>query len=254
MELNFNISIANNYKSKPQQIRIMSEDWVARNIYCVKCGGILQVFKNNNPVGDFYCAGCSEEFELKSKNGKPAQKIPDGAYETMMEKIKNNQIPNLFYLTYGADMVVDNLIVIPKYYFAEKMIEKRMPLSINSRREGWIGCNINLRSIPKSAQLFLIKNKIIKDKKHTLDEFNKMLFLAKEPNSSRGWLLDIISCIERLKMRDFSLSDLYGFKKELSTQYPDNENIKAKIRQQIQILRDHNYIRFVHRGRYQLCD
>lgn len=79
-----------------------------------------------------------------------------------------------------------------------------------------------------------------------------MLFLARQPIQSRGWLLDIISCIERLKMTDFSLSDLYRFEKELSIQHPHNENIKAKIRQQLQILRDNQYIRFVHRGKYQL--
>lgn len=252
MQLNFDISIANRYKSKSQQIRIMSENWVEKNIYCVKCGGVLHTFKNNNPVGDFYCTECFEEFELKSKDGKPSQKITDGAYATMMEKIKKNQIPNLFYLTYNADMVVDNLMIIPKYYFTEKIIEKRTPLSLNSRRQGWIGCNINLRPVPESGKLFLIKNKIIKDKKEVLDRFNKMLFLARQPIQSRGWLLDIISCIERLKMTDFSLSDLYRFEKELSIQHPHNENIKAKIRQQLQILRDNQYIRFVHRGKYQL--
>lgn len=154
MELNFNIAIANNYKSKSQQVRIMSEDWVEKNIYCVKCGGVLHAFKNNNPVGDFYCVKCSEEFELKSKSGKLSQKITDGAYTTMIEKIKKNQIPNFFYLTYDVDMIVDNLIVIPKYYFTEKIIEKRTPLSGNSRREGWIGCNINLHLFQKVGNCF----------------------------------------------------------------------------------------------------
>lgn len=88
MQLNFDISIANRYKSKPQQVRIMSENWVEKNIYCVKCGGVLNAFKNNNPVGDFYCTECFEEFELKSKGGKLSQKVTDGAYATMIEKIK----------------------------------------------------------------------------------------------------------------------------------------------------------------------
>lgn len=41
-------------------------------------------FENNRPVADFYCQKCSEEYELKSKNGKLTNTITDGAYATMI--------------------------------------------------------------------------------------------------------------------------------------------------------------------------
>jgi len=70
------------YKSKAQIARILTEDWVKNNSFCPNCGEAhLQEFENNKPVADFYCKSCSEQFELKSKNGnKLGSKIVDGAY------------------------------------------------------------------------------------------------------------------------------------------------------------------------------
>jgi len=88
MNLTLNTNLAHGYKSKPQIARVLSEDWVLRNIYCPGCGcSSLNKFKNNRPVADFYCKKCSEEFELKSKSGKFSNTIAGGAYSTMIERI-----------------------------------------------------------------------------------------------------------------------------------------------------------------------
>lgn len=47
----------------------------------------LSQFENNRPVADFYCPGCGNEYELKSKNGILGNKITDGAYDTMIARI-----------------------------------------------------------------------------------------------------------------------------------------------------------------------
>jgi hypothetical protein len=71
MNLSFNTKLADGYSSNSQIARVLTENWVKENSYCPCCGEVpLNEFENNRPVADFYCKKCSEEFELKSKNGK----------------------------------------------------------------------------------------------------------------------------------------------------------------------------------------
>ena len=80
MDLNFNQQLASAYKSPSQIVRVLSEDWVAKQSYCPNCSAQpLAEFANNEPVADFYCANCKEQFELKSKKAKLSQIINDGA-------------------------------------------------------------------------------------------------------------------------------------------------------------------------------
>lgn len=110
MSLYFNQNLALDYHSNSQKIRVMSENWVVDNVYCVKCGNKLEHFANNKPVGDMYCTSCKEEFELKSNKAKMGKFIADGAYSTMIEKIEKDDIPNFFYLNYSVnDFKVNNL-------------------------------------------------------------------------------------------------------------------------------------------------
>lgn len=97
MRLNPPIEIAKSYSSQTQRIRIMTEDWVNRSGFCPNCGRALSQFGNNKPVADFYCANCSEEYELKSKNGNVGKKIVDGAYATMIERLNSDNNPNFFF-------------------------------------------------------------------------------------------------------------------------------------------------------------
>ena len=69
---------------------------------------------------------------------------------------------------------------------------------------------------------------------------------------ARGWMLDIMRCIERIDRDEFTLGDMYAFEGELAAAHPENNHIKDKIRQQLQILRDKGYIDFVSRGHYRL--
>lgn len=101
MNLYFDKNLANEYSSKAQIARVLTENWVLNNSYCPKCGNLpLSEFENNRPVADFYCQNCLEEFELKSKNGRLPNVITDGAYATMIERINANNSPNFFFLTY----------------------------------------------------------------------------------------------------------------------------------------------------------
>lgn len=140
MDFRFDEGLAVRYKSNSQKIRIMSENWVANNVYCPVCGNSKIInMENNLPVADFQCDYCGEIFELKSKCGKIRRKIADGAYDTMINRITSSSNPDLFVMQYSNDLQVMELSVVPKFFFTPTIIEKRKPLSPSARRAGWVG-------------------------------------------------------------------------------------------------------------------
>lgn len=255
MNLAFDKKIADGYSSPSQKIRILTEDWVDRQIYCPNCGHLdIDKYVNNRPVADFFCSNCKEDYELKSKKENIGNKIVDGAYRTMIERLQGNNNPNFFLLNYDLHSLdVLDFIVIPKHFFIPEIIEKRKPLSPTARRAGWIGCNILLQSIPQSGKIFFVKNGQVEPRQKVLAEWQKTLFLREEKEiSARGWLLNVMRSVEKLGKREFALDDVYAFERELSRLHPDNKHIKDKIRQQLQVLRDRSYLEFVGRGQYRL--
>ena len=97
MNLQMNFKIAEKYHSNEQKIRVITENWVHNNLFCPYCGNeYISHFENNRPVADFYCPHCSEEYELKSKNGSISNKVNDGAYATMIERIESINNPKFF--------------------------------------------------------------------------------------------------------------------------------------------------------------
>ena len=68
----------------------------------------------------------------------------------------------------------------------------------------------------------------------------------------RGWTLDVLKAIRKLNKAEFSLSDVYQFESELAAMHPGNRNVRPKIRQQLQVLRDLGFINFTDRGHYSL--
>lgn len=255
MKLTFDTEIAISYKSASQKARVLTEHWVAASAFCPNCGHSgMDKYPNNQPVADFFCSHCSEDYELKSKQNSIGSKIVDGAYRTMMERLQSNENPNLFLLNYDTNnWAVLAFLVVPKHFFVPEIIEKRKPLSPTARRAGWVGCNIALQNIPSIGKIFFIKNRLIEQKEKVLSQWKKTLFLREEKKSSaRGWTLDIMKCIEKLNKTEFTLHEMYTFEHELCQRHPDNQHVKDKIRQQLQILRDRGYLEFVGKGQYAL--
>ena len=250
MNLNFNPSLATNYQSMSQKIRVLSEAWVKNNGYCPNCHfQSLSDFANNQPVADFFCTSCAEQYELKSKKGTLSPMINDGAYDTMIQRINSDNNPNFFFLTYSKALSVTNFLIIPKHFFKPDMIVKRKPLSVTARRAGWVGCNIDLRKVPESGKVFLVKNQHVISQEIVSQQFRQSLFLRAQSQRARGWTLDVWHCIDRLD-EQFTLPQVYQFVDELKNKYPDNHHIHDKIRQQLQILRDKGVIEFLGRGHY----
>lgn len=254
MDLLFNQGITHIYKSNSQKIRVMTEDWVLQNIFCPNCGQPVNEYKNNKPVADFYCKKCIEDFELKSKNGNFSKKISAGAYSKMIERINSFEKPNFFFMGYRINTLsVKDFFVVPKHFFISEIIEKRKPLSETARRAGWVGANILFSKIPKAGRIFYIENGIEINKKLILEKWQKTLFLKQiKRTEEKGWILDIMNCIDALGKKEFSLEELYVFESDLQAMHPKNKHIKDKIRQQLQFLRDKDYIDFLGQGRYKL--
>lgn len=255
MNLSFDTKLADSYTSPSQKIRVMTENWVDNQIFCPNCGQLnISKYENNKPVADFFCSNCKEDYELKSKKDSVGNKIVDGAYRTMVERLQSNNNPNFFVLNYDLQSLdVLNFLVIPKHFFVPEIIEKRKPLSETARRAGWTGCNILLQSIPQTGKIFFVKNRQIESKENVITNWQKTLFLREEKEiSAKGWLLDIMNCIEKLKNKEFSLDEIYAFENFLSKKHPENKHVRDKIRQQLQILRDKGYLEFINRGIYKI--
>lgn len=252
MNLSFDLKQAEGYKSNSQKARVITENWVLSNSYCPNCGNFpLNDFENNKPVADFFCKSCSEEFELKSKGGKLVNKITDGAYSTMLERINSANNPNFFFLTYSKNWTVENFLIIPKQFFTEEIILKRPPLAPTAKRAGWVGCNIDISKVTEAGRVFLVKNSTIIDKGIVSQSFRNTMFLRQKSNEAKGWILDVMRCVDEIKTDEFKLDDVYNFENRLKLKYPNNNFIKDKIRQQLQMLRDKGFIIFVGRGKYK---
>lgn len=252
MDLKFDLGLAEGYKSASQRSRVLTEGWVHKEIFCPSCGVAIVRFPHNNPAADFYCPSCGEVFELKSKQGAVGKKIVDGAYMTLMSRLAGRDNPNLFILTYDIhSAMVHDFLVIPKHFFIASMIEKRPPLSATSRRAGWVGCNIVITDVPATGKIHYVRDTHVQPKESVLDTWKKTAFLNETSNSERGWIIDVINCVDRIPSNEFTLSDVYRFEPELSEKHPENIHVKAKIRQQLQMMRDKKYIVFLGKGQYR---
>ncbi len=254
MNLHFEESLGDRYKSKSQKVRVMSEIWIEKNMFCPCCGNVSLVkLKNNQPAADFRCDNCGEVFELKSKKGKTGKKINDGAYSTMIKRINSITNPNFLVLNYSSGLTVTDLLIIPKFFIIPQIIERRNPLASTVQRAGWTGCNILYHNIPPQGKIYIIKNEIIRRKDEILENYVLIKNLETNNINSRSWLFDVLNCVNQINKIEFCLKDVYAYIDVLKDRHTNNNNIEAKIRQQLQVLRDKGFIEFLDRGHYKKC-
>lgn len=253
MNLQLDRRKAENYSSNAQKIRVMTENWVDKNMFCPYCGNqYVTHFENNRPVADFFCPSCMEEYELKSKGASISNKVNDGAYNTMIERITSINNPNFFFMHYNkTNFKVENFVMVPKYFFSLDIIEKRKPLSDTARRAGWIGCNILLSQIPDEGRIYIVQNEKKVSIEKIIKKVHKTEFLRGSKLDARGWTLDVLNCVNMIENKDFTLDQIYRFEELLAEKHPDNHHVKDKIRQQLQMLRDNGIIEFTGRGHYK---
>ncbi|KAA5803694.1 restriction endonuclease [Alkalicaulis satelles] len=241
--------------SASQSARKWTEDWAKEQLYCPACGAIkLEPFRANAAVADLFCGTCEEQYELKSSKRNFTNKIVDGAYDTMMGRLGEANNPNLLLLTYDIDSLrVNSLTLVPKFFFTPNIIEKRKALGPKARRAGWVGCNIIYGKIPESGKIKIVDSGITINKNLVLEQWKRTAFLQSVGSEARGWLTEVMNCVELIGKDRFSLSDVYAYEQHLSTIYPGNNNIRPKIRQQLQVLRDAGWLIFLGNGQYELA-
>jgi len=253
MNLQGRADLALFYKAGPQIARVVSEDWCGRELYCAACSSDhLTALGRNFPGLDFVCPQCHEPFQLKSSRTWNQRKIVDAAYDAMVRAIRSERVPNLLVMQYSADWFVKNLLLVPSSFFAETAIEKRPPLSPSARRAGWTGCNILLERIPRDGKIPVVSDGHAHPAHQVRLEFSRARKLALVPPRVRGWTLDVLNAIRHLEKTNFTLTEAYQLQDYLQSLHPNNRNVKAKIRQQLQILRDLGMLRFVSPGNYSV--
>lgn len=241
------------YEAQTQNARFWSEGWVARELYCLNCGSPkLLKLPNNNPVGDFACRACSEEYEVKSKSGRISGSVVDGDYKVMIQRLAANNNPSLVLLSYDKNKkTVTNLSVVPKHFFVADIIQERPALAPTARRAGWIGCNILLSKVPEAGRITVVLNGEVLPKEVVIERWKQTCFLRDERPTARGWLIEVMKCVEAIGRDEFEIADVYRFEERMQQLYPGNMHVREKMRQQLQVLRDAGFIEFLGRGKYR---
>ena len=148
------------------------------------------------------------------------------------------------------NMTVVDFQVIHYSFITEKNILPRKPLSAEARRAGWQGCFIDIEEVPAVARVFIVRDGVLSNSMGTKRQWVASNYAAPLSSESRGWLSDVLSVIDKLP-DGFDLPDVYRCEGELKVLHPKNNNVRAKIRQQLQFMRDMGVIEFVDRGVYR---
>ena len=240
------------FKGPTQNARVLTEGWVADHLFCPNCGEArLMQQPANRPAADFLCRTCDQDYELKSKQGALGRKVLDGALATMLERVRSERVPNLLVMTYGRQPpAVTSLIVVPKQFLTPELIEPKRPTWPKGRSAPWVGCNILLGDVPEIGRIDIVRDGSALAKTDVLDRWERTRFVRERRSEARGWLLAVLRCMERLSA-EFTLAEVYAFEGELAARYPENQNVRPKIRQQLQVLRDAGLLRFDGAGRYR---
>jgi type II restriction enzyme len=254
-------ALASAYASGSQRARVVTESWGEQNLYCPNCSSpSLNRLDNNTKASDFSCPKCQFWYQLKGQKTPIRSSITDGAYESMMDAVRHDRTPNFYFMQYElATWRIVNLLLIPHFAFPPSAIIKRKPLSATARRAGWVGCNFALDRIPIDARINVIRDQIISPAGEVRARFRKVKPLSELSVTERGWTLDVLNLVNRLRSADFGLrnkefknEDIYAYERELEALHPGNRHIRDKIRQQLQVLRDRGFLLHLSRNRWQI--
>jgi type II restriction enzyme len=213
----------------------------------------LSRLQNNTQASDYSCPSCGFWYQLKGQKSPIRSSIADGAFEAMMNAIRNDETPNFYFMQYElATWRVKNLLLVPSFAFPPSAIIKRKPLSVTARRAGWTGCNIALNRIPVEARIAVVTENQAASESEVREKFKRVKPLKDISVAQRGWTLDVLNAIRRLGKTEFTTADTYAFTRELEKLHPDNRHVQDKIRQQLQVLRDLGLLLHIERGIWRL--
>jgi type II restriction enzyme len=241
------------YKSASQIARKITEAWASTNLFCAACNSSsLATEPANTEAVDFSCPSCHAVYQLKAVKYWNERRIPDAGYDAMMRALQGDSVPNLLIMQYTPEWIVQNLLLIPSFFFSPAAIQKRNPLGPTARRAGWVGCNILLSEIANDGKIDIVSQRIPLSQKEIRERYNIVRPLSQVAVNKRGWTLDVLCVVRKIGKPEFSLAEVYNFEDKLANTYPKNRNIRPKIRQQLQELRNMGYLSFEGKGQYRL--
>jgi predicted RNA-binding Zn-ribbon protein involved in translation (DUF1610 family) len=117
MDLSFQAGLTAAYTSSLQRIRILSEHWVATEVYCPNCGSAHIVrYATITRWATSIVLFARKTTSSKSQRTQFGAKVVDGAYRAIIKRLSSNTNPNLFLLNYDVrSVLVANLLIIPKH-------------------------------------------------------------------------------------------------------------------------------------------
>jgi len=251
MDLSLNETLADGYRSASQRARVLTEPWTAQNVPCPYCGGQLRRLPTGEKVRDLTCIACAQDYQLKSTKRQIGRRVLGGAYGPTMDSLRSATHPSLLLLRYDpCDLRVQDLLFVPHSFLTARVVGKRNRLRATARRAGWQGCVFQLDEIPSRGKLWLVREGTHTNSAGVQAALRRLDPLISGTFPARGWLHDVLRCAESLPT-DFTLADMYEFERELEQTHPRNRNVRAKIRQQLQLLRNAGFLRFLGGGRYR---
>jgi type II restriction enzyme len=171
----------------------------------------------------------------------------------MIRSIANFTVPTFLFLHYHPlEWTVQDLFFVPRHFLSPSLIEKRPPLRPTAERAGWVGCNILLAALPRDARIDAVRNGVGYPANAVREAWRAFSFLRDATPESRGWMADVLACVREIRKPEFTLNDVYAFERRLGNLHKDNRNVRPKIRQQLQVLRDRGVLEFLGRGRYRV--
>ncbi len=245
MNLEPDPSIADGYTSKGYIAGLVTEAWATANLYCINCPSKkLTRERPNYPVRDFACPSCRVTYQLKAKNGRHGRTVSNSAYEQKINAIDHGNVPHYVLPDYSkASWKVTGLFVVPGHLIGRGVIQRLKPLGPHAKRAGWLWSNVLLGEIPEEGRIKIVTDGVIINPVDVRRNWEKVAFLRNNPKAAQGWGADVFARVKRLVLesgsREFTLQSFrLRFQTELSDLHPENQNTGAKIRQQMQVLRD----------------
>ncbi len=211
-----------------------------------------------NPVTDYKCPACDTIYQLKSTKRSFGITVTNSAYEKKMAAISTGNAPHYVFLQYSPiTWQVRDLFVIPGHFFTPAVIQRRNPLSSTAKRSGWVGSNILLGQLPHDARIQIVSSGVVRDIREVREDWGRFRFLQTDKRSSGGWGAAVLRSVRIMqresKSNEFTLQGFYErFVSDLSVQYPNNQNVEAKVRQQLQVLRGGGILDFLKPGHFRI--
>lgn len=141
------------FDSRAQVARIVLETWAEYNLFCLSCDSDSLVrLSANTPVADFECAKCSEQYQVKGKDGRFGPTITGAAYAPLLNAIRGGACPSYILIEYDRrySTVVFGSAIRGSLITADRVL-RRTPLAVTAKRAGWVGSNLHIAGLPQVA-------------------------------------------------------------------------------------------------------